>query len=223
MNAMTTNDNFINCCFSSSLLAIHQFTHNEAGYYWCQIVTPNRRLQNSPDAFISLHRETVDDPQTCTVAHYINHLSPPICVTDRTYVISPTERRTCTSSNRPTRRPSTTSSQAERATFSPESTTQSSLTSTSSGATITKATANSESTDNNSTGATSTEAPREESTSMTNSSDSNMLWVYLLITGVIVIVAVAFVVCFIIFYGRYRSLQKQGTNCNCSIMSTKII
>ena len=46
--------------------------------------------------------------------------------------------------------------------------------------------------------------------SMPTSSNRDMLWVYLLMTGVVITLVIVFVVCFIIFYRRYRTLQKQG-------------
>ena len=109
-NTMVINStNFDNtCCFASSFLVINEFTQDEIGYYWCQIVTPNsRRLQNSMYAFISLHLEAIDNAQTCTVSDYIDRLNPPACSTDRTY-FSTSETRTCNSTEDVTTATSTT-------------------------------------------------------------------------------------------------------------------
>ena len=163
-NAMTPNENFIGCCFGRSHLVINQFSQNETGYYWCQTVTRNRRLKNSPYAFISLHRETVYDPQTCAPGDYINHLNPPICASD--FSLSDTR---CKLRDQPTNEMYSTINLQSDFTL-----------------------------------------PTTNNATTTKTDSRNMLWVYLLMTGVIVIVVIVFVVCFIVFYGRYRTLQKQS-------------
>ena len=201
-NAMATNSsNFDNtCCFASSLFQISRFFQNDTGYYWCQIVTPNRQLQNSPYAFISLHHETVADPQPCVVDNYTNHLNPPICATVRNYNNLPNSgRRSCNSTNSPTEAPTTMSSISHLTTHS---TTGSTSYDSTYYDTMGETTPTSPVSTNQNSQTTSTAVP--------TSSNRDMLWIYLLMAGVVTALVVVFVVCFVIFYLRYRTLQKQG-------------
>ena len=55
-----------------------------------------------------------------------------------------------------------------------------------------------------------TSTVHNSTTAMPISSKTDMLWVNLLMAGVVIVLVIVFVVCFIIFYHRYRTLQKQG-------------
>ena len=55
-----------------------------------------------------------------------------------------------------------------------------------------------------------TSTDHTSTTAMPTSSNRDMLWVYLLMAGVVIALVLLFMVCFIIFYCRYRSLQKRG-------------
>ena len=193
---MTINDNFINCCFTSSLLVIHQFSQNEIGYYWCQIITPNRHLQKSPYAFISLHHETVLDPQTCTVNDYINHLNPPICAIDRNYT-SHTERRICISSDPPSRRPlnPNTTTIALHTTNIPLPTYHNLMLATTAYYETSHATTKS--------------SFMSTSESVTTVVTSQSPWVYIVLTGVIIVLFVV-MLCFIILYCKHKAPWKRG-------------
>ena len=193
-NVVTINGAFDNtCCFTSSILVIDQFSEDEAGYYWCQIVTPNGRLQNSPYAFISLHREMVANPQTCTVGDYINHLNPPICGTNRTYIyFSTSERRSCNSTGTET---FTTTTTALRTTHLLDSTIHSSSLTNSTYETL-----------HSTTTSNFISTTRGSVTPVTT---SQFPWVYLLLTGVIAVQFVAMFI-FIILCCRYRALWKRG-------------
>ena len=199
---MTTNDNFIDCCYASSLLVISQFSQNEIGYYWCQIVTPSGRLQTSPYAFISLHHETVVDPQTCVVGHYINHLNPPICATDRTY-FSPTERMTCSSSDPPTSRPNTIHppGPADRTTTTVH--TESIYLSTYHDLALATDTYY------ESSNATTISMFTSISESVITVVTSQSPWVYIVLTGVIIVLFVVMLL-FIILYCKHKALWKRG-------------
>ena len=198
-NARANNETrFINCCFTSFLLGISQFTQNETGYYWCQIVTPNRCLQNSPYAFISLHHETLDDPQTCRVANYINHLNPPICASDRTY-LSPTERRTCNSSYSTDTEASTTTTAS-----TPDSIDQN----------FTSATATNHTTSHVTT---TSNARATTLTPITNS--QSVPWTNILLLAVIIVLLVL-TLCITVKCCKYRALLKRGKS---ALLTTYII
>ena len=180
-NVTANNSNFINCCFTLSQLSIYRFSEEDVGYYWCRIVTPNRRLQSSPYAFISLHHETVANSQTCTFSDYINQLHPPICATDRNY-FSTSETRTCNSTTTEIFTTTNTASHTKhvlKPTYvNSHSTTTLKFTSTTHGSTI-------------------------------HVTTSQFPWVYLLPTGVVAILLVSMLSLFILSC-RYRTLWKKG-------------
>ena len=86
----TNNSNFDGFCFASFLLLISHISHNDNGYYWCQIVANSRPLEPSPYAYISISSAMSTGQHHCSVGDLIHDLIPAQCAENITTPLSMT-------------------------------------------------------------------------------------------------------------------------------------